>query len=81
LTALQVPEGKGGAKFKIEYGGFPIILRPHPQKKKKKNKRERKKSNKAKGKAQNSYHIHLSLLESLHWLREPELPDQHAHEL
>jgi hypothetical protein len=74
-----VPEEKGGAKFKIEYRGFPIILPPPPQKKKKE--KERKKSNKAKGKAQNSYHIHLSLLESLHWLQEPELPDQHAHEL
>jgi hypothetical protein len=35
-----VPEEKGGAKFKIEYRGFPIILPPPPPKKKK---RERKK--------------------------------------
>jgi hypothetical protein len=51
LTALQVPEGKGGAKFKIEYGGFPIILRPHPQKKKKKKKERKKKIKQGKGKS------------------------------
>jgi hypothetical protein len=64
-----MPEGKGWAESQLN--------RSFPKKKKK----TEKKSNKTKGIAQNSSHIHLSLLESLHWLRELELPDQHDPEL